>query len=259
MVTGAASGIGAALAPPVRGRRARAASWSPTRRRTRSSAWPREHRPTRLAVRVRRDRRSRSSARSSTATEARFGPIDLFCSNAGDRRRWAGPTRATRSGSLSLDVNVMAHVYAARILVPRMIERGGGYLLQTASAAGLLTQLGSRAVLGHEARGAGARRMARDHLRRPGPEGVGARAAGGAHRDDGGRGRRRGRRRRRDARARRGGRRGGRGARRGVVPDPAAPAGARVLPAQGVRLRALDQRHAPAAGAVRRFGVRFTA
>jgi NAD(P)-dependent dehydrogenase (short-subunit alcohol dehydrogenase family) len=43
----------------------------------------------------------------------------------------------------SLDVNVMAHVWAARVIIPRMIEAGGGYLLQTASAAGLLTQLGS--------------------------------------------------------------------------------------------------------------------
>jgi NAD(P)-dependent dehydrogenase (short-subunit alcohol dehydrogenase family) len=75
-------------------------------------------------------------------TEARFGPIDLFCSNAGVISL-GGPEATDQEWQLSLDVNVMAHVYAARILVPRMVERGGGYLLQTASAAGLLTQLGS--------------------------------------------------------------------------------------------------------------------
>ncbi len=74
--------------------------------------------------------------------EERFGPIDLFCSNAGvalpgiedaDDRAW----------DLSWRVNVMAHVYAARAVVPRMLERGTGYLLNTASAAGLLSQIGS--------------------------------------------------------------------------------------------------------------------
>jgi NAD(P)-dependent dehydrogenase (short-subunit alcohol dehydrogenase family) len=76
------------------------------------------------------------------AAEARFGPIDLFCSNAGVISL-GGPEASDAEWDLSLGVNVMAHVYAARILVPRMLERGGGYLLQTASAAGLLTQLGS--------------------------------------------------------------------------------------------------------------------
>ena len=75
-------------------------------------------------------------------TEDRFGPIDLFCSNAGVISL-GGPDASDQDWKLALDVNVMAHVYAARILVPRMVERGGGYLLQTASAAGLLTQLGS--------------------------------------------------------------------------------------------------------------------
>jgi NAD(P)-dependent dehydrogenase (short-subunit alcohol dehydrogenase family) len=74
--------------------------------------------------------------------EARFGPVDLFCSNAGVIAL-GGAEASDEEWQLSLGVNVMAHVYAARILVPAMLERGGGYLLQTASAAGLLTQLGS--------------------------------------------------------------------------------------------------------------------
>jgi len=75
-------------------------------------------------------------------TERRFGPIDLFCSNAGVIAL-GGAEASDDDWRRSIDVNVMAHVYAARILVPRMLGRGGGYLLQTASAAGLLTQLGS--------------------------------------------------------------------------------------------------------------------
>jgi NAD(P)-dependent dehydrogenase (short-subunit alcohol dehydrogenase family) len=76
------------------------------------------------------------------AAEARYGPIDLFCSNAGIVLP-GGEDSSDRDWERSLGVNVMAHIYAARALVPRMIERGGGYLLQTASAAGLLTQIGS--------------------------------------------------------------------------------------------------------------------
>jgi len=74
--------------------------------------------------------------------EAQFGPIDLFCSNAGVVTL-AGVETSDDEWRRVLDINLMAHVYATRILVPRMIERGGGYLLHTASAAGLLTQIGS--------------------------------------------------------------------------------------------------------------------
>jgi NAD(P)-dependent dehydrogenase (short-subunit alcohol dehydrogenase family) len=76
------------------------------------------------------------------AAEDRFGPIDLFCSNAGIVAP-ASEQSSDRDWERTIAVNVMAHVYAARALVPRMIERGGGYLLNTASAAGLLTQIGS--------------------------------------------------------------------------------------------------------------------
>ena len=76
------------------------------------------------------------------ATEAAFGTIDLFCSNAGILAV-GGEELPDDEWRRMIDVNVMAHVYAARNLVPKMVGRGDGYLLNTASAAGLLTQIGS--------------------------------------------------------------------------------------------------------------------
>jgi NAD(P)-dependent dehydrogenase (short-subunit alcohol dehydrogenase family) len=74
--------------------------------------------------------------------ESEHGAIDLFCSNAGIGIG-GGAEAANGAWQRIWDINVMAHVWAARHLVPRMIERGGGYLLNTASAAGLLSQIGS--------------------------------------------------------------------------------------------------------------------
>jgi NAD(P)-dependent dehydrogenase (short-subunit alcohol dehydrogenase family) len=75
------------------------------------------------------------------ATE-RFGRVDLFCSNAGIALD-GGPEASDQGWQRIWSVNVMAHIYAARAVLPQMLERGQGYLLQTASAAGLLTQVGS--------------------------------------------------------------------------------------------------------------------
>jgi NAD(P)-dependent dehydrogenase (short-subunit alcohol dehydrogenase family) len=75
-------------------------------------------------------------------TETRHGPIALFCSNAGIGIP-GGAEVANAEWQRIWDINLMSHVYAARHLIPRMTARGGGYLLNTASAAGLLTQIGS--------------------------------------------------------------------------------------------------------------------
>ena len=75
-------------------------------------------------------------------TEEKGGPIDMFCSNAGIML--GGGVEAPNEGWQRIwEINVMAHVYAARAVIPGMIERGEGYLLNTASAAGLLNQIGS--------------------------------------------------------------------------------------------------------------------
>jgi len=75
-------------------------------------------------------------------TEEHFGPVDLFCSNAGIGG--GGGIEAPDEVWESIwRINVVAHVYAARAVLPSMLARGEGYLLNTASAAGLLTNLGN--------------------------------------------------------------------------------------------------------------------
>jgi len=74
--------------------------------------------------------------------EEAFGPVDLFCSNAGIIVD-GGVEVADDAWSRIWAINVQAHVYAARALLPGMLAKGHGYLVITASAAGLLTELGS--------------------------------------------------------------------------------------------------------------------
>lgn len=83
-----------------------------------------------------------------------LGPIDLFASNAGVVFGDGKSGSASADGVLaevddrwevSWRVNVMAHVFAARALLPRMVARGGGYLVNTVSAAGFLSSIGDAA------------------------------------------------------------------------------------------------------------------
>jgi NAD(P)-dependent dehydrogenase (short-subunit alcohol dehydrogenase family) len=71
------------------------------------------------------------------------GLIDIFISNAGVPGGMGGPETSDELWQEAWNVNVMAHVWAARALLPQMLERGEGYLINTASAAGLLTQVSS--------------------------------------------------------------------------------------------------------------------
>jgi NAD(P)-dependent dehydrogenase (short-subunit alcohol dehydrogenase family) len=86
--------------------------------------------------------------------ESTIGPIEMFISNAGvgfgDGRSGAvsaegGMHAIDDRWSACWNVNVMAQVYAARAVIPRMLQRGGGYIINTASAAGLLSQIGDAA------------------------------------------------------------------------------------------------------------------
>jgi len=140
VVTGAASGIGEALARRFSAERARqivAVDLDEAGARATADEFD--------GIAMRADVSNEDDVRGVIERcEADIGPIDLFCSNAGIAIG-SDLEAANEEWQRSWDVNVMAHVYAARHLVPRMTARGGGYFLNTASAAGLLNQIGGAA------------------------------------------------------------------------------------------------------------------
>ncbi len=137
VVTGGANGIGRALAQKFAAEGARVVVADLDIERASELASEIDG----LAVAV--DVSDESSLRTLVErAEDKNGPIDLFCSNAGIGF-FGGIEVANEDWQKIWDVNVMAHVYAARAVLPSMLERGEGYLLNTASAAGLLTQIDS--------------------------------------------------------------------------------------------------------------------
>ncbi|MFE9421529.1 SDR family NAD(P)-dependent oxidoreductase [Kitasatospora sp. NPDC006697] len=137
VVTGAGNGIGAALAEAFAAAGARvvvndldAAAAARTAARTGGTAVP-------------GDAAGRDGvARLIEAARAELGGIDVYCANAGVAPA-GGPEAPEALWSAAWEVNVMAHVRAAELLLPEWLERGAGRFVATVSAAGLLTMLGS--------------------------------------------------------------------------------------------------------------------
>ncbi|MEZ6062574.1 MAG: SDR family oxidoreductase [Planctomycetaceae bacterium] len=75
-------------------------------------------------------------------TTSQFGGVDVFCSNAGVTVK-GGLTAADSDWQNMWETNVMSRLHAAKSVVPQMLEKGAGYLVHTASAAGILTEIGS--------------------------------------------------------------------------------------------------------------------
>lgn len=142
VITGAGSGIGRALAERFAAERPRALVLADINREA-VKAVAEGLGEVATAVRVDVEREEDVRGLIAHAREV-GGHVDLFCSNAGIPGPDGGPVEARdEDWDRAWRINVMAHVWAARALLPEMLERGDGYLLSTASAAGILTQVGA--------------------------------------------------------------------------------------------------------------------
>lgn len=139
VVTGGASGIGAALARRFFEDGARGVVVADVQEEA-ARAVAAELGDRGLAVPCNVADAAQVSALVDTAEQA-FGPVDIFCANAGIASG-QGVDAPDEVWSEIIGVNVLAHVYAARRLIPGWLERGEGYFVSTASAAGMLSQIG---------------------------------------------------------------------------------------------------------------------
>ncbi len=136
MVTGAAGGIGSALARRFHAAGARVVLSDLAGAETIAAELP-------GSIAIDADMRSeRSIIALIDAAEAEFGPVDLYFANAGVALG-SDPMDEEGLWEVSFDVNIHAHRWAARRLLPEWLARGEGYFCSTASAAGVLAQIGS--------------------------------------------------------------------------------------------------------------------
>ncbi|MGN6795384.1 MAG: SDR family oxidoreductase [Streptosporangiaceae bacterium] len=143
VVTGAGSGIGAALARRFVAEGARVVLNDVNAAAVRTVAESCSGQRGGMATAIAGDAASENGV-ATLIDQARseLREIDLYCANAGIARR-GGPEASEEDWADSWNVNVMAHVRAARLLLPRWLERGSGHLICTVSAAGLLATPGS--------------------------------------------------------------------------------------------------------------------
>lgn len=142
VITGAANGIGAAMARRFAAEGARGMVLGDLDESALASVAADVDAAGCTAIARRCDVAVEADVAALVAAADQIGPLDLVCSNAGIGIG-GGVEVPDDDWRRIIDVNLMAHVYAARAALPGMIERGSGYLLNTASAAGLLTQIGS--------------------------------------------------------------------------------------------------------------------
>jgi len=136
IVTGGASGIGAALAQKFAAEGARGVVVADLNEE-RAQGVARAIGDVAIAVRC--DVSSEAGVQALVAAaKARFGQVDIFMSNAGILGRMGGIELEDALWEKMWQVHGMAHVWAARAVIPEMVERGEGYFVVTASAAGLL-------------------------------------------------------------------------------------------------------------------------
>lgn len=141
VITGAGSGIGAAIARRFAAEGARAVVVADVNA---ENAERIAGEIGGLAIRTDVSKEPEIRALVQKATDAN-GAIDLFFSNAGVPGPGGGPEAADDEWQHTWEVNAMAHVWGARAVLPDMVKRGEGYLVSTASAAGLLTQVSALA------------------------------------------------------------------------------------------------------------------
>jgi NAD(P)-dependent dehydrogenase (short-subunit alcohol dehydrogenase family) len=142
VVTGGGSGIGAAMARRFAAEGAEAVVVADLDQPRAAAVAGEVGRAGATGLATRTDVGAEAEVRSLVAQVLeRFGRIDLFCSNAGVAFG-RGLEATPEDWQLAWTVNLMAHVHAAGAVLPAMLERGQGYLLQTCSAAGLLTNPG---------------------------------------------------------------------------------------------------------------------